>query len=272
MRISETSSALSARQSLGQSTSGLKDIFARVGSGKRLQGSAAAPASTAISSRLSSAVRSLNQTGQDIEDGIGLTRTAGSQLEEVGSLLTRMRELAIQGSNGTLSDPDRSALQVEFDGIRNEVDRVSLEASSNGKSLFDGSSKEVLIPTGTGEEPIEIQLEGVSSEDLGIRSSDVSGPESAAASLDELDAALDSVSSYRGDLGATENQLSSSLRSVGDQKLRLVESDSRISDADLALEAASLAQQQILQKGTASILLQSNVAASRAQSLLGGYA
>ncbi len=184
-----------------------------------------------------------------------------------------MRELSVQSSQETLSKEDRAQLQEQFDGLRGEVDRLPSAVAPDGQGLFGGSDAQLSVSTGESlEAQVEVELPALSASDLGLESSDLSSAQAASASLGELDAALDSVSEYRGQLGSTENRLTNSLDALTRTKVDLSRGHGELEDADLALETAVLAQQQLLRKGAASVLLQSNVAASRAQSLLGGYA
>jgi len=223
-------------------------------------------------SNLAPSVRALDSTGRNLAGGISLTRSADGQAQAVGKLLVRMRELAIQSVDEELSGSDRELVQAQFNGLREAVDQLSASSHSEQRGLFEGSDLRlsILLDNESGER-FEIEIPELSSSELGLQSNDLSSAGGAAASRAQLDLALDSVTEYRGELGAAETQLSGRLTQVTKSKLDLSNFDERFSDVELALEAALVAQQDLLLKGSASVLLQSNVAATRAQSLLGGY-
>lgn len=220
----------------------------------------------------SPSTRDLDSAGRNLAGGISLTRSADGQAQAVGQLLVRMRELAIQSGGEGLSKSDREAVQGQFNGLREAVDQLSARSFKGQRGLFEGSDLKLSIRVNHASgERLEIEMPELSVSELDLHSNDLSSAGGAAASRAKLELALDSVTEYRGELGAAGAQLSERLAQVTKSKLALSNSPESFRDVELALEAALVAQRELLLEGSASVRLQSNVAATRAQSLLGGY-
>jgi flagellin len=233
------------------------------------------PAGLGISERMRAQIRSLGQASRNAQDGSSLAQTAEGALAEVHSSLHRMRELAIQASNGTYSDEDRAVLDVEFQAIIEEIDRIANSTSFNGILLLDGSQASVSIQVGLDDatsDTIDISLQDVTSASLGltIANFDITDAANATAVLDEIDLATNSVNTARGNLGASQNRLQSTIRSILNVRENLSAAESRIRDVDVAAETADLTRNSIMQQAAASILAQANSQPQIALSLLQG--
>lgn len=268
LRVNTNIFSLTAQTNLSNVSSRLGGNFSRLSSGLRIATAADDAAGLGISERMRAQVRSLGQAGRNASDGISLVQTAEGTLNELNSNLIRMRELAIQASNGTLNTGDRAVIDVEFQALVNEIDRVSSQATFNGIALFDGTTTGLTFQVGTESgESIDVGLESLSAATLGI-GTDVTTASNAQAALDLVDTAVDTVSNLRGDLGAAQNRLSSTVRSIANASENLSAAESRIRDVDIAAESAELTKNSILQQAAVSVLTQANTQPQIALSLL----
>jgi flagellin len=180
-----------------------------------------------------------------------------------------MRELAVQASNGTLNTGDRAVIDAEFQALVSEITRVADQTTFNGVNLLDGSTTTLSIQVGAESgETIDVTFEDVSSSTLGL-STDVTTATNAQAALDLIDTAIDTVTGLRGDLGAAQNRISSTIRSIANVAENLTAAESRIRDVDVAAETADLTRNSIMQQAAVSVLSQANVQPQLALSLLG---
>jgi flagellin len=270
LRINTNVFSLNAQRNLAQQTGQLGKSYARLSTGLRITSAADDAAGLAISERLRASTRSLEQAGRNANDGISLIQTAEGALNESGSILGRLRELAIQASNGTLSGQDRDTLQEEFSLLVDEVERIAASTSFNGTNLLSSSTTLTLqVGAGTtaGTDTIDITFDGSGSADLGLDTLDISSDPSTA--ITSIDTAINSVAQLRGDLGATQNRLESTIRNIGVRVENLSAAESRIRDVDVAKETANLTKNSILQQAALSVLAQANVQPQQALSLLG---
>jgi len=254
---------------LGQLTGDVERTYARLSSGLKIAQAADDASGLAMSERLRSLIESYGAVERGVTDGVSLARTGEQALGEVNDILGRMRELAVQSANGTLNDADRAALQEEYGALRDEVDRLASSTEYNGEALLDGTSGDVSIQAGPeAGDTIDIELGSVTSADLALDSGDISTSAGASDVLADIDAAIESVSTLRGSFGSTTNALESRLSSLGETRENLAEAESRIRDADFALETALLVQQRIRQSGAVGLQAQANLSNSLAADLL----
>ncbi len=269
LRVNTNLYSLNAQRNLTNVSSRLAGNFARLSSGLRIAFAADDAAGLGISERMRAQIRSLNQAGRNTQDGISLVQTADGSLNELNGNLVRMRELAIQAANGTLNTGDRAILDAEFQALILEIDRVANQTTFNGVNLFDGSTPSLDIQVGSESgETITITLEDVTAATLGL-TGDVTTAANASTALNVIDTAIDSVSAFRGDLGASQNRLMSTFRSISSTSEQLSGAESRIRDVDIAAETADLTRNTILQQAALSVLAQANVQPQLALSLLG---
>ena len=269
LRVNTNVFSLSAQRNLSNVSSRLGGNFARLSSGLRIATASDDAAGLGISERMRAQVRSLNQAGRNASDGISLTQTAEGSLTEVNSNLVRMRELAVQASNGTLNTGDRAVVDAEFQALVGEITRVADQTTFNGVNLLDGTTTSISLQVGAESgETIDVAFEAVDAGTLGV-STNVLTTTSAQAALDLIDTAIDTVTSLRGDLGASQNRLSSTVRNIANVAENLTASESRIRDVDVAAETADLTRNSIMQQAAVSVLSQANVQPQLALSLLG---
>ncbi len=273
LRINTNIASNSAQRSLASINERLGVSMRRLSTGLRINSAADDAAGLAMSERLRAQIRSLDQAQRNAQDGVSLVQTAEGGLNEVGSILQRLRELAVQASNGTVSTADRATLDEEFQSLVDEVDRIGHGTGFNGIRLLDGSTSSVSFQVGTGTssgvDTISTQLTPVLATGLGIDTLGVSNAGAASTSIAAIDAAIDSVSRVRGRFGSMQNRLDSTIRNLGSRQDSLVAAESRIRDVDVAHEAAQFAKFSLVQRAALSVLAQANVQPRLALRLLG---
>jgi len=272
LRVNTNVFSLNAQRNLVNVSDRLAGNYARLSSGLRIAAAADDAAGLGISERMRAQIRSLDQAGRNAQDGFSLVQTAEGSLSEQSSNLVRMRELAIQAANGTLNSGDRAVINVEFQALAEEVDRVAAQTTFNGVNLFDGTLTSLDLQIGSeAGETITLNMADVTATGLGLSGAafDLTTASNASAVLATLDTAVDSVSSFRGELGASQNRLQSTFRSIQSRSENLSAAESRIRDVDVAKETADLTRNSILQQAALSVLGQANVQPQLALSLLG---
>ncbi len=270
LRINTNVASLNAQRNLMNVSSRLGGNFSRLSSGMRIATASDDAAGLGISERMRSQIRSYGVAARNAQDGISLSQTAEGGLSEVGNILSRMRELAVQSSNGTLNTDDRATLDTEFGSLIEELDRISTDTEFNGIQLLDGSNTSISIQVGINSGgTIDLTLDSTSVADLSLTTSNVATTTDAGLALDAIDTAQDTVNTLRGTLGAEQNRLESSMRSILSVRENLSASESRIRDVDVASETADLTRNSILQQAATSVLSQANAQPQLALSLLG---
>jgi flagellin len=271
LRVNTNIAALTAQRNLGAVSTRLSSNFARLSSGLRIATAADDAAGLGISERMRAQIRSFEAAGRNAQDGVSLAQTAEGSLQEVSNILTRMRELAVQSANGTLTTTDRATLDTEFQALISEVDRIANTSTFNGVSLLDGSATSLDIQVGIAAgEIITIGLSDATASTLGVGTLDVTSVTNANAALTAIDSAIDGVTSARGNLGAAQNRMTSAIASITNTRENLSSAESRIRDVDVALETADLTRNSILQQAAVSVLAQANTQPQLALTLLRG--
>jgi flagellin len=270
LRVNTNIFSMTAQRNLSLATDRLQANFAHLSSGLRISSASDDAAGLGISERMRAQVRSYAQAARNTQDGISLSQTAEGAMNEVSNNLIRMRELAVQASSGTLSTEDRATIDVEFQALIAEIDRLSTDTEFNGITLLDGSTATVSIQVGIDSgDTIDVNLQDVSATTLGVSGFDTTTAANAQTALAGLDTALDSVNTSRGELGAVQNRLMSAFRSINNTKENLAASESRIRDVDVAFETADLTRNTIMQQAATSVLAQANIQPQLALNLLG---
>ena len=270
LRVNTNIASLTAQRNLGGVSGRLQGNYSRLASGLRIATAADDAAGLAISERMRSQIRSFTVAGRNAQDGISLVQTAEGALNEVSNQLGRLRELAIQASNGTLTNTDRDTLNAEYQALKGEIDRISAETEFNGVALLDNA-----LPLNIHVGLDSTDAISVSPVDVSLVSGTLGGIDGADASnaLDELeviDDAIEDISTARGALGASQNRLQSAFASIQSARENLSAAESRIRDVDVAAETADLTRNSILQQAAVSVLTQANTQPQIALSLLQG--
>ena len=274
LRVNSNIASINAQRSLGQTTERLQANFRRLSTGLRISTAADDAAGLAISERFRAQIRSTNQAIRNAQDGISLTQTGEGALNEVSNILIRMRELAIQASNGTVSGQDRDTLNQEFADLVNEIDRIAESTTFNGVRLLDGTGSTLTFQVGTGVEAgidtIQLSTSDTLASTLGLSSLDIGASGAPSIAINLVDQAINSVSQIRGRLGAVQNRLTSTIANLQIQVENTSAAESRIRDVDVAIETAQLTRNSILQQSAISILAQANMQPQAALQLLQG--
>jgi len=203
-----------------------------------------------------------------------MAQTAEGALNEVSSILTRLRELAIQSANGSVSNQDRDTLDEEFQSLVSEVNRIGTSTEFNGIKLLDGSNSTVSFQVGfgttAGVDTLNITLQPALTTTLSLNSLDIGSGGSTTTAITNIDTAINTVSGLRGTLGAIQNRLGSTINNLAIQVENLSAAESRIRDVDIAYETAQLTRNSILQQASISVLSQANSQPQSALQLLQG--
>ena len=273
LRVNTKVTSIKAQRNLASVTDRLSTNFRRLSTGLRISTAADDAAGLAISERLRSQVRSLDQAKRNANDGISLVQTAEGALNEVNSVLTRLRELSIQAANGSVSNQDKDTLNEEFTSLVDEIDRIAQSTEFNGINLLDGSSASVSFQVGygttAGVDTLDVTLQAADETALGLDSLDISSTGNTSTAIAAIDTAINTVSSLRGSLGAAQNRLGSTINNLAIQTENLSAAESRIRDVDVAYETAQLTRNSILQQASISVLAQANAQPQAALALLG---
>lgn len=273
LTVNTNVSALQAGSALNKNSRALGNSFRKLSSGLRISKAADDAAGMAVAENLEATSRSANVAMRNTNDGISLISTAEGATQEVGNILKRMRELAVQSSSETLDDDERAYIQDEFTELTSEVDRIANVTEFNGVALTDGVDTQIDVQVGTdgsADSRITITLGDLTASTLGVDtgSVDLSTSGGAQTAIDTIDTAIDSVSASRSKYGAVENRLNSALNNLETYSTNLQSAESSIRDADFAFETAEMTKNQIMQQASTSILAQAKGMGSAAAQLI----
>ena len=274
--INSNYAATFAAKAAKQTTSELNSAMEKLSTGKRINYARDDAAGQAISVRLTAEIQGLAMASRNASDGQAMIDTAEGALMETQALLLRMRELAVQSSNGTLAGADRASLEKEFGSLEAEITRIADTSSWAGQMLLDGSlSDGITFQAGTKAGTanlITVSIGEMSATaatvDIGAQS--VGTFTDAQAAITKIDAALSGVSEVRGKLGGISNRLNSTIANMDQVRVNLSASQGRIEDADFATETGNLAKNQILQQAATAMIAQANSSKSSVLNLLRG--
>ncbi len=273
LRVNTNIASINAQRSLFSVTQRLFRNYQHLSTGLRIATASDDSAGLAISERLRAQIRSLAQAERNANDGVSLVQTGEGALNEVSNILVRLRELAVQASNGSVSNADKETLQEEFQDLVDEIDRIAKSTEFNGIKLLDGSvtstSFQVGIGTDTSVNQISVSLSPALATTLGLNSLDIGSGGDTSAAISQIDTAINQVSQLRGAFGAVQNRLNSTIANLASTRENLSAAESRIRDVDVAYETAQLTRNSILQQAAIAILAQANMGPQSALSLLG---
>lgn len=278
LTINTNIAALNAQRRLNQSTMDLRQSFERLSSGLRIVRTRDDAAGLAIADALRADAKIASVAMRNANDGISMISIADGALNEVGSVLTRMAELAEQASNGTLGTSQRSALDLEFSALGSEVERIAQTTTFNNIQLLSGGSSTSLQVGFDSTAGSQIGFSAVNGtlESMGLANTgssqlsfSLSGSTAALSALDAVKAAIGSLTTNRGTLGAAESRLTVAMANLAVARENFLSAESQIRDVDVAQEAANLTRLNILQQAGAAVLAQANQQPSLALALLG---
>jgi len=274
-RINTNVASLQAQTSLHKVSRETQDSFSKLSSGSRITKAADDSAGLAISEKLKSEIRSAQQANRNANDGISMVQVAEGGLNESSNILTRMRELAIQSSSDTVGDSERGMANMEYQQLKQEMDRISSVTEYNGKKLLNGESDQYEFQVGTKGDAFENRIAfdaaslSAGTESLGINSVQIASKEGAQDSLASVDAAIEKVSGQRAALGSLQNRLVSTSNNLQVYTENMSAANSRIRDVDYAEETAKQARNGIISAAGTSVLSQANMSTQSALKLIG---
>lgn len=233
-----------------------KALF-RISSGYRINSAADDPAGLAISEKMRAQIRGLNMASKNIQDGISLIQTAEGALNETHAIVQRMRELAIQAANDTLTDDDRKQIDAEFQQLKEEITRSAHQTEFNTRKLLNGDYEtnglNIQVGANAGQS-IEILIDGADANSIGIDSLSITTREGADEAISALDDAIQKVSENRSRMGAYQNRLEHAYNNTVNTSENLTAAESRIRDADIAKEMMNYTKASILAQAAQYVL------------------
>lgn len=273
LKIYTNLSSLNSQRHLELSRLQMGTSITRISSGIRLTKAGDDSAAMSISESLRSDVQALKQGSRNLNDGIAMISTAEGGLAEVSSILIRLRELASQSATGTIGQTERTTLNLEFNALIKEMDRISQTTEFNGQKLMDGSlasnvsAKNTLVLQigldASKDNRInlnqELDLTAVNSKALGLDDESITTEAGSLQAMDALASSVDKLIAIRGRVGAVQNRLQRASNQLGDTIENLTAAVSTIRDADLASEVTTLTRNQILVQASSAMIGQANL-------------
>lgn len=264
-RINTNIASIAAQRSLSVNNRESENNLAKLSSGTRITKASDDAAGLAISEKLKANIRSLKQADRNANDGISMIQTAEGGLNESSAILTRMRELAIQTSSDTVGDVERGMTNMEYQNLKQELERIAQVTEFNGKKLLNGEGGQFEFQIGANNDSFQDRIgydAGMANskmDALGVSELDVSSKEGSQSSLAAVDAAIEKVSGQRAYLGAIQNRLVSTSNNLQVNVENISQANSRIRDVDYADATATKAKNDILSSAGTSVLAQANM-------------
>lgn len=270
MIINHNISALFANRVLAQTERDISRSIEKLSSGLRINRAGDDASGLAVSERLRSQIRGLNQAQKNALDSISFIQTAEGSLQEVHSILHRLRELAVQSSNAIYSVEDRSLIQVEVSQLVQEIDRIADTTEFNRFKILDGSNKSFQFQVGANaDQNITVVMKTMTAAAIDISGISMSTVESANEALSRVDRAVDTVSRQRATFGAVQNRLDHVVSNLAVAAENLQAAESRIRDTNMASEIVNFVRAKILQDSGLAMLMQANLKPESVLKLLG---
>jgi flagellin len=273
IRIFNNIASLNSQRLLGQNNDRLGQSVERISSGIRINRASDDAAGLAISEGLRSDIRALRQAGRNANDGVSLINITEGALNEQSSMLIRLRELASQAATGTTGSTERATIQLEFNALRNEIDRITNTTEFNGQKLIDGSlassiasTSQVFIQIGIDSNANsrinlneQMNIKAVTASALSIGTLSVKTSTDALTALEGISEAISTVTATRGQVGSVQNRLMRSISNLSISIENLSAAESQIRDADIAEEVALLTRNQIMVQASTAMVGQANL-------------
>jgi len=285
MIINHNMSALNANRLLGVKQGEIASDMEKLASGQRINKGADDASGLAVSEKMRSQIRGLNQAERNIQNGVSFIQTTEGYLQETQDIVHRLRELSVQSSNGIYTQSDRAQIQVEVSQLVDEVNRIASHAQFNTMNMLTGafakdnaSGKVMQIQVGANaDQNKRIYIGTMTATALGLQSAGAQGaetlkldtPEASNLAIAKLDNALDKISKQRADLGAYQNRFEMAAKGVAIASENLTASESRIRDVDMATQVVNYTKNQILGQASNAMLAQANVGTRSVLQLLG---
>lgn len=280
MVINHNMSSMFANRQLGVTGSNFTKSMEKLSSGEKINRAGDDASGLAVSEKMRSQIRGLNQASRNIGDGISMTQVTEGYMQETTDILQRIRELAVQSSNGVYSDEDRSMIQVEVSQLVSEVDRIASSAQFNGMNLLTGRFAEngVRFQVGANtDQSFSVKINSLTAADLGLKNAQgsedslsISSPDEANMAIATVDNALKTVLKNRADLGAAQNRMETAQKGINIAAENTQSAESRIRDTDMASEMVDYTKNAILTQSGTAMLAQANSQSSNVLALLRG--
>jgi flagellin len=274
MRISTNIAAINAQRNLSGSQMNIQSSLAKLSSGSRINKAADDAAGLAISENLKASIRSARQANRNANDGMSMVQTAEGGLNEIGNIVTRLRELGIQAASDTVSDTERGFVNKEVQQLKSELQRIASVTTWGKTKLLDGTTPtfdfQVGIYNNESEDRISFDAsQNVATLDaLGLAGLDYSSKEGAQTALEKLDMAQEGVNGMRSNLGALQNRLLSTVNNLGVFEENMSAANSRIRDTDMAETSSELTRNNIMLQASTAALAQANTSNQVALNLI----
>lgn len=275
MRVSTNIAAINAQRNLTGSQYNIQNSLAKLSSGSRINKAADDAAGLAISENLKGQIRSTRQANRNANDGISMVQVAEGGLNEIGNIITRMRELGIQAASDTIGDDERGFINKEIQQLKDEAQRISSVTKWGSTKLLDGTTPVFDFQVGIFNNDAEDRISFDASENvatldaLGLAGLDYATKEGAQTALEALDAAQLDVNGMRSNLGALQNRLMSTVNNLGVAEENLSAANSRIRDTDVAESSSELTRNNIMLQASTATLAQANQSNAVALKLIG---
>lgn len=274
LRINTNTASLNSQKTLWNTKLALDKSMEKLSSGYRINRAGDDAAGLAISENLRAQIRGLKQASRNANDGISLVQVAEGAMNELSSIMIRLRELAVQSASDTIGPVERQFLNVEYDQLISEVDRIADSTEFNGTQLLAGVGSVMDFQVGIRNNPeidrisFDSSKADANSAALGVNLTSVADKASAQNALSAIDTAIMSVSAMRADFGALQNRLQMTISNIGNSVENMSAANSRIRDVDVAEETSEMTRNNILLQAGSSVLAQANQSANVALGLL----
>ncbi|HJO26222.1 MAG TPA: flagellin [Planctomycetota bacterium] len=269
LRINTNIASMSTQRSLARASVNLGDNMRRLASGLRVSTAADDAAGLAISNRMRADARSWGAVERNVQVGIDVISVVLGGLGEQQDAMQRLRELAVQSLNGIASDDDRAVMDMEFQQLLEHIQQIALSLEFNDIKLLNGDVPRLRVHVGVAAtDQMDVELPTTRTPALGIDNLDIATVATAQNAIDTLDPVLDTMSRFRGRLGARQNSLDSILRQARNSREQVSAAVSRIRDVDIASETADMTRNRIMQEASTAVLAQANVQPQLALELL----
>ena len=284
MIINHNMSSIFAARQENLNAVDLQKSMEKLSSGQKINRAGDDAANLAVSEKMRSQIRGLNQASKNVQNGVSFIQTTEGYLQETTDILQRIRELAVQASNGVYSDEDRMQIQVEVSQLVAEVDRIASSAQFNGYNMLTGrfakeTDNSITFQVGANvDQNIKINIASATAESLGLRGKGQDGEDGALVSVSDtdtanrtlatIDEALKTVNRQRADLGAVQNRMEMAAKGINIAAENMTSSESIIRDADMAKEMVDFTKNSILQQASTAMLAQANSQSQNVLSLL----
>ncbi|OJF76596.1 MAG: flagellin [Treponema sp. CETP13] len=287
MVINHNMSAMFANRTLGVTTSATQKNMEKLSSGERINRAGDDASGLAVSEKMRSQIRGLNQASKNAENGVSFLQTTEGYIQETSDIVQRIRELAVQASNGIYSAEDRMQIQVEVSQLVAEVDRIASQAQFNGLNMLTGRfarqegensvTASMWLHVGANmDQRTQVFIGTMTASALGLRNvgdetiMTLDTPDNANRAIGTLDEALTKINKQRADIGAYENRLAKTINGLNNGAENLTAAESTIRDTDMASEMVEMTKNNILSQAGTAMLSQANQSTQGVLSLLQG--